>query len=117
MSVLRWAALAFLLAIAPANAYTQTVKELYDDCTATETYRSTYCLGVVHGVGAVMQLIGEDPTARQSLPRQVMCSDQPVPTEAEVQAFKNWAIRNPALWSKPGAYGVILALSSTWPCR
>jgi hypothetical protein len=110
-------ALLFLLAVTPANAYTRTVKQLYDDCSSDEAYRMSYCLGVVHGVGEAIKLAGDDLVVQRATPRQVMCPAQPVAAEAMVQAFKNWTLSNPKLWSSPEAYGVILALSSTWPCQ
>ena len=38
------------------------------------------------------------------------------PPEAAAQAFVNWARRNPEQWELPFHFGVVQALSETWPC-
>jgi Rap1a immunity proteins len=46
-----------------------------------------------------------------------MCITEHVSSGAMVQAFRNWAERNPKDWGKEAVLGVMNALHETWPCK
>ena len=75
-----------------------------------------YCLGFISGTAAVMEQVSLG-TSGQFRGAMGMCVSMPYPSpNAEVQAFVNWAQRNPQLGGKPSAVGVMMALANTWPC-
>lgn len=95
-----------------------TVKQLYDYCLTNEgEFGWAYCFGVVNGVSKSMELSGLNPSIKKANIKLTICYDTAVRLEAEVQAFKNWALQNPKLWYLTDAYGVMLALNQTWPCE
>lgn len=76
----------------------------------------SFCLGYVSGIAGMMEEFSVKTTGavRQ---RYGMCVSSPYPSaNAEVQAFINWAEKNPRAWGLDMQAGVILALSDTWPC-
>jgi hypothetical protein len=94
-----------------------TVQELYHKCkkvrnpTVSGTYEqglddltdTAFCFGYIEGIGALMQT------------RQEVCS--PILNGAALQAFINWAEKNPARWDWVASSGVSAALAETWPRR
>ncbi len=75
-----------------------------------------YCMGFVTGMANMMEAIGLQGTG-DFKKMYGMCVSAPFPSgNAEIQAFINWAEKNPKQWGQSNVVGVILALASTWPC-
>lgn len=101
----------------PASAVSPTsIEFLLQACKSPDLGSHAYCLGQINGAAAVMELVGlrATGTVRQQLG---MCVATPFPSgDAEVQAFVNWANANPPLWGQNAAAGIMMALTTSWPC-
>jgi hypothetical protein len=97
MKSLRCAALALLMATAPAKAF--TTGELYQRCTSNTPIEEGYCIGYVAAIWDKLPC-GGTATNR-----------------ALIQAFKNWAEKHPEKWTDPEGVGAELAFRSTWKCE
>jgi hypothetical protein len=96
-----WAVLSLMpcTAIATEN----DAQQLYDWCKQPAgSPLQMYCLGFVGGVGGAMVAAGS------------ICGNPTI--GARVQAFINWAEKNPRRWGLPDTLAVIWALKETWPC-
>jgi hypothetical protein len=83
---------------------------------AVRTLLACGLVGFISGTVAVMEQVGLG-TSGNFRGAMGMCVSMPDPTgNAEVGAFINWAEKNPQFREKPSAVGVMLALSSAWPC-
>jgi hypothetical protein len=105
------------IATAEENLNVQT---LLRDCKQPEdSGYGIFCLGFISGIGGTMQAVGE-AERRVNAPsfRQLgICSTGKISNGAMVQAFINWAEKNPQQWQKEQWAGVVVALRETWPCR
>ena len=94
------------------------VQDLYLDCRAPErSPKWALCIAYISGVGNMMQLVGSTQLAHPNewyAPLGI-CGDPS--NGAMMQAFINWAEKNPQEWSTPRIIGVPNALISTWPCQ
>lgn len=68
-----------------------------------------YCLQYIARVSDWMWHVEEMPMKAVGCPRGVASHD------ARVQAFINWAEKNPKRWNAPRRVGVRAAISETWP--
>jgi hypothetical protein len=96
-----------------------TVQQLYEDCK--DQTKQLLCVGVVSGVSGMMRLAAsianraETAGDRQLILGLAACG---VWTDGTaVQAFKNWAESHPAHRSIEAGFGVMIAMSETWPCN
>lgn len=124
---MKFAILIFLLLLAPWFSWGQEksskrdVQELLGHCRAglgkTEYIRCLYYVsGVVDmmGLNRIASNATDSQEARIALKLLSFCGD---PTYgAAVQAFINWAERNPDKWDYAQLMGVHSALSELWPC-
>ena len=75
-----------------------------------------FCLGFVSGIADMMEAVGLQGKG-DFKKTYGMCVTAPFPSaNAEVQAFINWAEKNPKTWEQSNTVGVILSLAATWPC-
>lgn len=75
-----------------------------------------YCVGFIQGVGNMMTMVGASAQGDLRV-RWGMCYPDPAPTtNAEIQAFINWAEKWPKYWGELNLTTVVVALSQTWPC-
>jgi hypothetical protein len=105
----------------PSQAQTPDVSNiefLLRACKSSEgSAEHTFCLGFVSGIADMMEQVGLQGAGRFK-PTWGMCVSKPFPTgNAEVQAFVNWAERNPKEWGRDYMIGVVVALRETWPCN
>jgi hypothetical protein len=96
-----------------------TVQQLYEDCK--DQTRELHCVGVISGVSGMMRLIAslanraETAEDRQLMLGLAACGDWT--DQTAVQAFKNWAEKHPEHRGVEGRFGVMVAISETWPCK
>jgi hypothetical protein len=110
-----------MLVAGGARADEFSVQTLYQECTApdAEEYKQMYCLGVMAGVTAsadTMAYTLKDLAAadiKHLLPWSA-CGARTV--GAVRQAFINWAPKHPEKWNWPFYFGVMAALTESWPC-
>ncbi|UVK43258.1 hypothetical protein BPNPMPFG_005036 [Mesorhizobium sp. AR07] len=104
-----------------ANAErTSNVQTLLAACTEdSRSFDFTYCLGYVGGTADTMAVNGwAAKKAGTPATLGMTCISSPAPTYgAYVQAFVNWAQAHPKNWQESLGYGVMEALSQTWPCQ
>jgi hypothetical protein len=93
---------------------TQTVQNLYEMCKSHNAADTMFCLGYVGGIHDMMVI--NNQSADEKLKGFRMCDDGST-RGASVQAFKNWAEKYPQYWSQHMFTGVVVALSTTWPCK
>ena len=75
-----------------------------------------YCVGFIMGIADMMEQVGIQQKGQFQL-LFGMCVSKPFPDgNAEVQAFINWAEKSPKEWGKNYMFGVVAAMSQTWPC-
>jgi ABC-type sugar transport system substrate-binding protein len=96
-----------------------TVQQVYQDCK--DPGNQLLCVGVISGVTSMMRLIASlSNRAETAEDRQLMlglaaCGDWTDTTA--VQAFKNWAEKHPEHSDLDGRFGVMVAMTETWPCN
>jgi hypothetical protein len=93
------------------------VQSLYRDCQAPESSALWgLCMGYVSGVGSALLIVGfaERQHPDQNYSPLAICGE--MSNGAMVQAFINWAKKNPREWTKSQFSGVATALTETWPC-
>lgn len=94
---------------------TQTVQALYEMCKKPAGPDAMFCLGYVGGIHDMMVMANQ--SADEKLKNFRLCDNgTPITYGASVQAFKNWAEKYPQYWSQIMFTGVVVALSTTWPC-
>jgi len=73
-------------------------------------------MGYISGIGNMMQVVGfqERLHPDQNYTALAICGS--MTNAAMVQAFRNWAQKNPQEWTSPQFSGVMAALIETWPC-
>lgn len=109
-------ALAWLLVFLPKFAngdVPETVQQLYEACKRPISSSDRLeCIVYIAGVADVMQFLApikdEDPVPF------AICNTGSY--GAMVQAFVNWAEKNPKEWGMARLYGVMMALRLNWPC-
>jgi hypothetical protein len=106
---------------APRAADTnQTIQGLQVQCKAsTDSPDLLFCAGFISGIGDLMRVNGAviNPFRKEAdapIRDERMCGQPSY--GAQMQAFVNWAEKHPQLWNMPRAFGVISALSESWPC-
>jgi hypothetical protein len=111
-------AIALVAFVARASADDNlTVQNLYSYCQAPEaSTERAICIGYIAGVGNVMQMAGALEQVHHDVPYLAVAICGDITTAAMVQAFKNWAKKNPAKWTKHQMLGVTEALFETWHC-
>jgi Rap1a immunity proteins len=98
--------------------YALNVRHLYESCKAPDSSAKwAFCIAYLTGVGNMMQMVG---AAEQRAPDPyysslALCGE--ISNGELVQAFKNWAEKNPGQWSSPQLVGAVTSLSETWPCH
>jgi len=113
--------LAIVLSLLPISATSQGVKTVQDgliQCRAAlamqDTLGSGICMGVADGVMSTLKLNcgsvgrGYNPLIKAEIPPSI---------GSAVQAFVNWAERNPQDWGQMFAVGMASALIETFPCE
>ena len=105
-----------------------TVKNLGEACSSSNPQVFRFCVGYVMGMGELMEANG---TRLKHIPASDtgeifylhlagICpakGERLYPTgEAMVQAVRNWIAANPQKWNDSSQFGVMAALSTTWPC-
>ena len=80
-----------------------------------ETKEFAVCIGFVSGVGETMGVLQFGIRTFPDFGAFSIC-DAP-PHGAMVQAFTDWAEKNPQEWKNPAILGVMTALRETWPCE
>jgi hypothetical protein len=99
----------------PTLAATDDVQALYRRCTQPDrSPEVTFCIGYVWGVGDMMDFLEVSRPQHPGVTPFAMCG-RPTPG-AMVKAFVNWAEKNPQMWGRQMAVGVVNALKETWPC-
>jgi hypothetical protein len=139
-ALMRWACIPPLLLsvwIASSSAVrADTVQELFQDCKDTANFKRIACVKYIGGIVDVMHSWGEvfsdrlifsNPSDTQAereasaharrfiLNSFSICGN--ITYGAAMQAFINWAERNPAEWQDHPALHIVDALRETWPCR
>lgn len=102
----------------PALADTEdNVQRGLNDCRAVlieEGYDAGRCIGMAAGIGMVlaMNCFSRDDGYMPQF------AAEPYPSNgAAIQAFINWAEKNPQHWGKRFSIGMMIALSETYPCK
>jgi hypothetical protein len=92
------------------------IELLLKSCKSTYVEPRSLCFGIVIGSALVMKLVGLTASGAERQ-RFGMCWKGPEPSnDAEIQAFINWANANPQMWGQDGSAGVVITLTTTWPC-
>jgi Rap1a immunity proteins len=111
-----WVCLALVVASSSrASADLLNVQTLYFSCKEPEhSFSYGTCTGFVTGVRHTMQVVGYEQAKHpdQDYLKVAICGEK-ITGGAMVQAFKNWAEKNPRRWPTPH---VMDALRETWPC-
>jgi Rap1a immunity proteins len=95
-----------------------SVQALYENCKAPDrSPRNALCLGYISGVGNVMQYVGSVSRKHPDENYNPLAICGEITNGAMVQAFENWAQKNPREWTSPQSIWVMAALGETWPCR
>jgi Rap1a immunity proteins len=89
-----------------------TVQAFFSVCNGGDLGK-IYCIGYVSGLMDSMVGLGGAKLG----PKNVRMCGQHVTYGAAVQAFMNWAQKNPEKWSHDRLEGVTSALSESWPCN
>lgn len=116
---------AILILCSPAKAAEptfRTIQDLLGDCKSDDVARKIGCIAYVSGVGDMMGVV---KIARQAVPDEeqvswnfvAVCSTESITAGQMMQAFINWAEKNPKEWQKPIIVGAWNALRETWPCK
>jgi hypothetical protein len=117
---------ALMLAAMPAKAANDiTIGDLYAACRLDDQTSSSFvlCSAFVMGVGRTMLLVGAllagaERRADTKTPLVAAClKTNGGSGNAMMQAFKNWAAKNPQRWGELAEIGVIIAIRETWPCK
>jgi Rap1a immunity proteins len=102
-------------AVPAITADDHDVQALYRLCKMPiETQEFAICVGFVSGVGETMGVLQFGIRKLPDFGAFSIC-DAP-PHGAMVQAFADWAEKNPQEWKNPAILGVMTALRETWPC-
>src|ERR1700730_13374474 len=115
MTMFRNLLIAFILALicTPVLAG-MTTSEILQDCNSdANSFEQGPCLGAIHAVAAVL-IMNHYKTPDNGL---TMCVTGNLSSDATLQAFKNWAERNPKELERESIIGVVSALRDTWPCK
>jgi Rap1a immunity proteins len=103
-------------AVPAITANVHDVQTLYQLCKKPiETQEFAVCIGFVSGVGETMGVLQFGIRTFPDFGAFSIC-DAP-PHGAMVQAFTDWAEKNPQEWKNPAILGVMTALRETWPCE
>lgn len=91
----------------------KTVQALYQQCKMPlGTTERSECLIDVSAIADIVVEIG-DSGAKEK--HAFACN---IPSYgAAIQAFINWAERNPQSWGLPPALGTMIAITEAWPCK
>jgi hypothetical protein len=91
------------------------VQSLYRRCKMPEASPELgICIGFISGVGAMMNTLGVVRHQVPGVANFAICGNPSY--GAMVQAFLNWAEKNPREWGKKQEIGVATALGLAWPC-
>lgn len=111
-------ALSFSASRAAAEDNVLTVQNLYFSCKSPEnSSRWALCYGYVAGIGNAMQFVGYEQNEHPDLNYIALAICGNMSNAAMVQAFVNWAEKNPQHWQDHQVTGVVTALVGTWPCK
>jgi hypothetical protein len=103
-------------AVPAITADVHDVQSLHQLCKKPiETQEFAVCMGFVSGVGETMGVLQFGIRTFPDFGAFSIC-DAP-PHGAMVQAFTDWAEKNPQEWKNPAILGVMTALRETWPCE
>ena len=90
----------------------KTVQDLLRSCKQDGNDWFMYCAGMANGV------IGTFIMVARTDGKGSVCFPSPGITNGQIiQAFINWAEKNPTLWQWPGVSGMVLSTAKTWPCK
>ena len=95
----------------------ETVQEFLSACKGRDKYTEdqgltySYCTGVALGVMSTLQLL------KKSNQIQTPCIPRETSNGQIVQAFLNWAEKNPTEWQIHTVTGFMMAIYNTWPCK
>ena len=108
-----------MTSLLPANAADpkQDVQSLYNICKEGPTSPSYgLCVGYISGVADMLWFLhlNKQQHPEDTTPFE-MC-DTPS-YGAMVQAYVNWAEKNPKEWDKDRTFGVLAAIAANWPCH
>ncbi|MBZ9678284.1 hypothetical protein LB513_21290 [Mesorhizobium sp. ES1-1] len=96
------------------------VQALLSDCSSERNSRPRlYCVAYVGGVADLMAVngsIAKETGLPIPLKMASTCFTTPPTYGAYVRAFVNWAQTHPEHWQVSRTFGVMQALSTTWPC-
>jgi hypothetical protein len=87
-----------------------------EQCTSKEPVVSAFCIGYVGGAASAMFIAANAEKLASAHLNLGWCPDAPVTAAQMAQVFKNWHDKNPKLWYKDEALGVIASLQEAWPC-
>ena len=103
-------------AVPAITADVHDVQSLHQLCKKPiETQEFAVCMGFVSGVGETMGVLQFGIRTFPDFGAFSIC-DAP-PHGAMVQAFTDWAEKNPQEWKNPAILGVMTAPRETWPCE
>ena len=95
----------------------ETVQSLLERCAGDEALGTAYCIGFVRGISGAMLLNCMASQDGFVVPEKATADLTEATVGATIQAFVNWAEQHPEEWNAPQFFGVIYALSSTFPCE
>lgn len=111
-------------AVFGADDEIKTVQFLHGLCKAEQSSNDfVFCLAYISGIGDLMYSVNkakkiEPNCSKPSNPLFSFFALCAAPSHgAMVQAFMNWAEKNPQEWGTNKTLGVIMALHETWPCE
>lgn len=99
-----------------AVAADHDVQHLYKMCKMPPTSPEfAICVGYISGVGDTLLFMGLDKHRNPEVQPFAICGEPSY--GAMVQAFVNWAEKNPKEWARGQIIGAMLSLNENWSCK
>jgi hypothetical protein len=99
-----------------AQAEERDVQSLYKLCKDRDSPTYGLCTGYISGIADMLLFLHAYNREHPENANPFQLCDTPY-YGTMVQAFVNWAEKNPQKWSDPRYAGVMKAIFETWPCR
>ena len=81
-----------------------------DEDVAANAFESGYCVGMMSGIGAVLQINCFDKSYKGKFATAMNTNNG-----QRIRAFLNWADEHPELWTEMDSYA-LLAIATKLPC-
>src|SRR5262249_32448595 len=104
------------LSVVSAADDMQDVQSLYSMCKNQDAPGFGVCLGYISGVTEMLQSMRVHNERHPETAVPFALCDNPT-YGAILQAFINWAEKNPQEWHQHRLAGVVMAIHQTWPCK